>query len=104
MLQGERTYLFGETGGVTARGRSERSAAAAEQIDLSRTVPRRAGALLAIHFFAGTLDFAPILNIMRATLALGELPSDAAMQDIRAGFETKDRIRQFNGAGSLSVQ
>src|SRR5690348_17275028 len=87
MLERERTYLLRQPDGMTARVRSKRAPAAAEQIDSRGAVARRAGALLAIHFLAGARDLRPVFDLMRATLAFRQLPDHAAMDDVGPRFE-----------------
>src|SRR6516225_9778859 len=103
MLKGERAHLLRQIDRMAARGRTERAAAAAEQVDPGRAVAGRAGALLAIHLLAGALDLGAVLDVMGAGLALGELPAHAAMQNVRARLEPEDGIRQLDGAAFFAV-
>src|SRR5438067_1591209 len=64
----------------------------------------RTGAFLAVHFLAGTVDLAAVLDVVGAALTFGELPSHAAVQEIRTRLKTKDGCRQVNRAGGLPVE
>ena len=74
VLERQRAHLLRQTDRMAARRRPERTAAAAEQVDLGWTVTGRAGALLPIHLLAGAVDLGAVLDVMGAALALGELP------------------------------
>src|SRR5262249_37027722 len=104
VLEGQRAYLLGKTDRVATRRGSERAAAAAEEIDPGRPMTCRAGALLPVHLFPGPVDFAAVLDVVRAALAFGELPAHAAMQDVRPWLEAKDRVRQFARPRRLAVE
>src|SRR6516162_8880811 len=96
MLERERAHLLGKINRVAARRGPERAAAAAEQIDPRGAVAGGAGALLPVHFLAGAVDLAAVLDVVGAALTLGELPAHAAMQDVRPRLEAEDRVRQFD--------
>src|SRR5262249_27998243 len=104
VLERERAHLLRQTDRVAARGRAERAAATAEQIDPRRAVAGRTGALLPVHLLAGTVDLGAVPAVMGTALALGELPVDATVQDVRARLETENRIRQLDRAGRLAVE
>src|ERR1039457_7385080 len=89
---------------MTAHHRAEGASAAAELRHACRAVTSAAGAFLRIHLLAGAPDFRAVLGLVRAALALGELPVDAALQDIAARLEAKDLIRQIDGAGFLAFE
>ena len=63
-----------------------------------------AGALLRVHLLAGAPDLGAVLGLVGAALALGELPVDAALDDVGARLEAEDRIRQRDRAGFLAVE
>src|SRR5262249_1372428 len=104
VLEGERAHLLGQTGFVAARRRAESTAAPAEDVDSGRAVSRAAGALLPGHFLAGAVNFGAVLHRMSAGAALGELPHDAALNDIGARIEPEDRVRHGDRAGRLAVE
>src|SRR5262249_30926739 len=89
---------------MAAWGWAEGAAAAAEEIDPGGAVTRRAGALLPVHLLAGAVDFGAVLDVVRAALALGELPAHAAMQNVRSRLEAEDRIRQIDRTRRLAVE
>src|SRR5207302_4218984 len=82
VLEGERAHLLRESVFVAARPRAEGAAAAAEQIGALRTVPGAAGTFLAVDFLAGAVDLGAVLDRMSAGSPLGELPDDAALNDV----------------------
>src|SRR5262249_26981014 len=104
VLKGERAHLLGQSDFMAARGGAERTAAAAENIDPRRAMPRPAGALLAVHFLAGTMDFGAVLDRMSAGAALGELPNNAALNEIGARLQPEDRVRYGDRTGRLPVE
>src|ERR1019366_6682491 len=89
---------------MAAHHRAEGASAAAELRHARRAVTGAAGALLRIHLLAGAPDFRAVLGLMRAALALGELPVDATLQDVAARLKAKDRIRQIDGSGFLAFE
>ena len=100
----ERAHLLRQADFMAARMRTERAATAAEQIDARRAVAGRAGALLAIHLLAGAMDVGAVLDRVRAGLALGELPNDAAMNDVGARLEPENGVGHGDRAGLLAVE
>jgi hypothetical protein len=71
----------------------------------ARAVAGAAGALLPVHFLAGERDLVPHLDLVVARAALGELPGDAALQDVGADLvDAEDVVRQLDGAALLAVQ
>src|SRR5262249_27244006 len=84
--------------------RAESAAAAAEQVDPLRSVPRAAGTLLTVHFLAGAIDLGAVLDRVSAGAALGELPDDAALDEVAARLETEDCVRHGDRAGRLAVE
>src|SRR6478752_5256907 len=89
---------------MAARGWTERATAPAEEINPGGAVTRRAGAFLPVHLLAGAVDFAAVLDVVRAALALGELPAHATMQNVCSRLEAKDRIRQVDRTRRLAVE
>src|SRR5664280_3348622 len=89
---------------MAAHHRAEGASAAAELRHARRAMTGAAGALLRIHLLAGAPDFRAVLGLMRAALALGELPVDAALQDVAARLEAEDRVRQIDRTGFLAFQ
>src|SRR5215470_19094560 len=89
---------------MAARGRAERAAATAEQVDLGRAMAGGAGALLPIHLLAGAVDLAAVLDVVGAGLALGQLPHHAALQDVDARLETENVVRDGDAARRLALE
>src|SRR5262249_8435823 len=104
VLERQRAHFLRQADGVTACVRSERTAAAAEQIDARRAVTRRAGALLAVHLFSGARDLRPVLDLMGAALAFRQLPDDAAMNNVGARLESENGVGQRYRASLLAVE
>src|SRR5262249_25081772 len=94
----------GQSDLVTARGRAEGAAATTKDVDPGRSVPRAAGAFLTVHFLAGAIDVGAVLDRMGAGAALGELPDDAALDDVGARLEAEDRVRPRDRAGRLPIE
>ena len=57
------------------------------------------GPFLLVDLLLGAVDFRPSKRLVRAGLALGELPADDALQDVRTRLETKDLVRECDGTG-----
>ena len=104
VLESERAHLLRQIDRMATGGWSERAAAAAEEIDPAGAVTCRAGALLPVHFLAGTVDFATVLDVVRAALTLGELPAHTTMQDVCSRLEAKDRVGHFDRTRRLAVE
>src|ERR1700733_4152610 len=104
MPQRQRADLLRQADGVAAVVRTERAAAAAEQIDARRAVTGGAGALLAVHFLAGAVDIRPVLDRMGAAAALGELPHHTAMNEIGARLEAENGVGHSDRTGLLAVK
>src|SRR5262249_54602804 len=100
----KRPHLLRQVDGVAAHQGPEGAAAAAEQVGAGRAVTGAAGALLAIHFFAGAPDLGAVLHLVGAALALGELPVDAALDQVGARIEAENGIRQLDRARRLAVE
>src|SRR5450631_856958 len=103
MLERERAHLLRQVDGVAAWRRSKRSAAAAEEVHLGWAVAGGAGALLLVHLLASAVDFGAVLDVVGAALALGELPDDAALQDVGAWHKAEDRVRKFDRTSRLAI-
>src|SRR5213595_2429813 len=102
----ERQYadLFRQVGRVRADHRTEGTATAAELRHAGRAVTGTAGALLLVHLLAGAPDIGAALRLVRSGLALVELPLHATLDDVGAGLETEDRVRELDGAGFLTFK
>src|SRR5438128_625923 len=73
MAQRKRAHFLRQVDRVIARMRTERAAAAAEQVRARRTVAGTAGALLRMHLLAGAPDVRAVLHRVCAGAAFGEL-------------------------------
>src|SRR5471032_331208 len=104
MAQRQRANLLRQRECVAAHHRTERAAAAAELRHAGRAVTRTAGALLLVHLLAGAPDIGAPLRLVGAGLALGELPVDAALDDVLARLETENGVRQLHRAGVLALK
>jgi hypothetical protein len=62
-----------------------------------------ASALLLVHLLAGTVDVGSPQRLMRAALALGELPAHHAGDQIGARLESEHGVAQFERAGGGAV-
>src|SRR4029453_8241501 len=87
--------------GVRAHHRTECTATAAELRNTGRTVTSTAGALLLVHLLAGAPDIGAALRLGRAGLTLGELPVDAALDDVLARLQAENLIGQLDRTGFL---
>ena len=99
VLERERAHLLRQAVLVAAHQRTERTAAAAEQVGAGRAVTGAAGALLRVHLLAGAVDLGAVLDLVGAGAALGELPAHAALQQVGARLETENRVRKLDRAG-----
>src|SRR3982074_2981134 len=104
MAKRQRTNLLRQRKGVRAHHRAERPAAAAELRHPGRAVTRAAGALLLVHLLAGAPDIGAALGLAGAGLALGELPVDAALDQILARLQTENGVGKLNRAGRLAFK
>src|SRR5580704_5026650 len=104
MLERERAYFLRQPDLVAAGMRTERTAAAAEQVDALGTVTGPAGTLLRVHFLAGAMNVGAVLDFVSAALALGELPNHATMNNVGARLEPEDFIGHRDRAGFLAVE
>src|SRR5262249_28387708 len=98
MLERERPYLLGQAMLMATHHRTERAAAAAKQVGAHRAVTSTACALLGVHLLAGAIDVGAVLHRVRTGALLGELPPDAALEEVGARLEAEDRIREVDGA------
>src|SRR5688572_2580166 len=69
-----------------------------------RAVARAASALLCRELLASARDISAVLHLVGAGAALGELPYDAAMDEVRARLEAEDFFVERDGAGFLAVK
>src|SRR5262245_6484288 len=104
MLEREGADFLRQVDGVAANQRTESAAAAAELRDARGPVTGAASALLRVHLLAGPPDFSAAFGLVGAALTLGELPVDAALNNIGPRLKTEDRIRQFDRAGFLAFE
>src|SRR5690349_1861025 len=104
MLERQRTDLLRQVSGVRTHHRTEGTTAAAELRHAGRAVTGTAGALLLVHLLAGAPDIGAALRLLRAGLALVELPLHAARDDVGARLQTKDGVRQLHGASGLALE
>src|SRR5436190_22391923 len=58
-----------------------------------------AGALLLVHLGAGARDVGAPLGLVRALLALGQLPAHEALQEVLARVEPEDRLGELHLTG-----
>jgi hypothetical protein len=65
-------------------------------------VPSAAGALLLVHLLAGAHDLGPVLHVMRAGAALGELPKHVALDEILTRIQAENIVRHRDQAGRLT--
>src|SRR6187431_727464 len=88
------------------RPRPEKCAtsAAAELRHPGRAVTGTAGALLLVHLLAGAPDVGATLRLVGAGLTLGELPVDAALDDVLARLEAENGVRQLNRTSRLAFK
>src|SRR6185503_13650762 len=84
--------------------RTERTAAAAEQVGAHRAMAGAAGALLRMHLLAGAVDVGAVLHRMGAGAALGELPHDAALDQVGTRLEAEYVLVERNRSGFLAVE
>src|SRR5690242_14943105 len=104
MTQRQRTHLLRQVMRMAANNRAERTTAAAELRYTGRAVARVAGALLLEHLLAGAPDFRTALGLMGTGLTLGELPVDAALDQVLARLKAENPIRELDRARSLAFE
>ena len=104
MLERQRAHLLRQADFMAAWMRAEGTATASEQIDARRAMAGRTGALLAIHLLAGAMDVGTVFDGVRAGLPLGQLPNDAAMNNVSARLEPENGVGHGNRAGLLAVE
>src|SRR5581483_12469915 len=91
-------------GGMGAHHRAKGSAAAAELRHAGGAMASAAGTLLLVHLLAGAPDFGATLGLVRAGLALVELPLHAAGDDVLTRLETKNLVRQLDRARRFAFE
>ena len=64
----------------------------------------RTGALLLVHLLGRPVDVRTVLDGVRAGLALGKLPADAAGKQIGARLETEDGLVELDRTGRLAFK
>src|SRR5260370_28432711 len=69
-----------------------------------RTVTSTAGALLLVHLLAGTPHIGATLRLVRAGLTLGELPVDAALDDILARLQAENLVGKLDRASLFTFK
>src|SRR5580704_2634362 len=104
MLERQRADLLRQADLVAAGLRTERAAAAAEQVDAGGAVARRTGALLPVHLLAGAVDVGAVFHLVGAGPTFGQLPHYATMNEIVARLEPKNSVRYRDRAGVLAVE
>src|SRR3981189_3034273 len=104
MAQSERTNLLRQRERMRPHDRTEGTATAAELRHAGRTVTSTAGALLLVHLLAGAPDVRTALRLVGAGLTLGELPVDAALDDVLARLETENGVGKLDRAGFLALK
>src|SRR5215203_2500850 len=104
MAQRQRANLLRQVEGVRANHRTEGTAAAAELRHPGRAVTRTAGALLLVHLLAGAPDIGAPLRLVGAGLTLGELPVDAALDDVLARLEAENGVGKLNRTGGFAFK
>src|SRR2546423_6890982 len=104
MAKRQRTDLLRQREGVRAHHRAERTAAAAKLRHPGRAVTRATSALLLVHLLAGAPDIRAALGLVGAGLALGELPVDAALDDVLARLQTENLVRKLNRTGLFAFK
>src|SRR5690606_7365976 len=93
-LESKLAHLLRQIEGMTARRRAEDDGALAPLRAADRAVARAPGSLLAPRLAAAAGNLADPLCVMRALLALRELPAHHARQDIGARRQAEYLIRQ----------
>src|SRR6185312_2345762 len=104
VTQRQRAHLLGQVMRVAAHHRTEGAAAAAELRHARRAVTGAAGALLRVHLLAGAPDLGPVFGLVRPTLALGELPVDATLDQVGARLQAEDVLRQADRTRFLTLE
>src|SRR6185437_4677428 len=102
--ESQRAYLLRQVGGMRAYHRAKGTAAAAELRHAGRAMASATRTLLLVHLLAGAPDLGATLGLVRAGLALVELPLHAAGNDVLARLETEDLVRQVDRARGLALE
>src|ERR1700745_203238 len=103
MLESECAHLLRQIGGMGAYHRAKGTAAAAELRHTGRAMASATRTLLLVHLLAGAPDLGAALGLVRAGLALVELPLHTTGDNVLARLETEDLVRKLDGAGSLAL-
>src|SRR5579862_4266706 len=104
MAKRERADLLRQVGCMRAHDRTERTATTAELRHAGRAVTGAAGALLLIHLLASAPDFGAALGLVRASLALVELPLHAALNNVLARLKTEDAFGELDRTGRFALE
>src|SRR3981081_861636 len=67
-------------------------------------VTRPAGPFLLVHLLAGAPDIGATLRLVGPGLTLGELPVDAALDDILARLQAENLVRKLNRASCFAFK
>src|SRR5690242_6925255 len=70
----------------------------------SRVLTWSSMSLPLLRFLAGTRDLRPVLHFVRPALSFGQLPNDAAVNDVGAWLKTKNSVRHGNRACFFAVE
>src|ERR1700678_3026164 len=89
---------------MAAHHRAERAAAAAEQVGALGAVAGAASALLLVHLLTGAPELGAPLDLGGAGATFGELPYDAALDEILARLQPENRVGQVDRALGLAVE
>src|SRR5277367_5083965 len=104
MAKRERTHLLRQIGLMRTHDGTERTATAAELRHAGRAVTGATGALLLVHLLAGTPYLGTVLGLVRASLALVELPLHAALDDVLARLKTEDTVGELDRTGRFALK
>src|SRR5262249_14115473 len=100
----QRAHLLRQIGRVRAHHGAKGSAAAAELRHAGRAMASATRTLLLVHLLAGAPDLGAALGLVRAGLALVELPLHAARDDVLARLETEDLVGQIDASGGFTFE
>src|SRR5690606_7563091 len=102
MTQTKRPHLLRQGVLVAPGNRSVSLTTAAELRGTSRRVTGAARTLLTVHLGTGASDVRTALCSVRALLALCELPANDAVENVFAGIQTEDLLRDRQLSGILT--
>src|ERR1700737_1718364 len=88
---------------MAAHDRAERLAATAELRRRLVAVASATGALLGVHLLGRRGHFAACLGLVRAALAVRQLPHHATMKDVLADGDGEHRIGEIDLAGTAAL-